>query len=150
MPPPTTIHHDPPPSTTTHRQPKYIHHHSPPPTTSQNISTTTYYHSPPSITIHHQPKYIHCHLSLPKKLTTTLQEPKYIHIQPPFDIALTVSFSSKCNIPSVTEILCEKVLISSFFKFQISTTFRSSHRRCSVRIDVLRNFAKFTGKHLTS
>ena len=25
---------------------------------------------------------------------------------------------------------------------------RSSHRRCSVREDVLRNFAKFTGKHL--
>ena len=27
-------------------------------------------------------------------------------------------------------------------------TFRSSHRRCSVRKVVLRNFAKFTGKHL--
>ena len=26
--------------------------------------------------------------------------------------------------------------------------FRSSHRRCSVRKGVLRNFAKFTGKHL--
>ena len=26
--------------------------------------------------------------------------------------------------------------------------FRSSHRRCSVRKDVLRNFTKFTGKHL--
>ena len=25
---------------------------------------------------------------------------------------------------------------------------RSSHRRCSLRKDVLRNFAKFTGKHL--
>ena len=25
---------------------------------------------------------------------------------------------------------------------------KSSHRRCSVRKDVLRNFAKFTGKHL--
>ena len=25
---------------------------------------------------------------------------------------------------------------------------RSSHRRCSVRKDVLRNFVKFTGKHL--
>ena len=25
---------------------------------------------------------------------------------------------------------------------------RSSHRRCSVRKGVLRNFAKFTGKHL--
>ena len=27
-------------------------------------------------------------------------------------------------------------------------TYRSSHRRCSVRKGVLRNFAKFTGKHL--
>ena len=26
--------------------------------------------------------------------------------------------------------------------------FRSNHQRCSVRIGVLRNFAKFTGKHL--
>ena len=26
--------------------------------------------------------------------------------------------------------------------------YRSSHRRCSVKKDVLRNFAKFTGKHL--
>ena len=26
-------------------------------------------------------------------------------------------------------------------------TFRNSHRRCSVRKDVLRNIAKFTGKH---
>ena len=25
---------------------------------------------------------------------------------------------------------------------------RSSHRRCSLRKDILRNFAKFTGKHL--
>ena len=25
---------------------------------------------------------------------------------------------------------------------------RSSHRRCSVRKDVLRNYAKFTGRHL--
>ena len=28
------------------------------------------------------------------------------------------------------------------------TTIRSSHRRCSVKKGVLRNFAKFTGKHL--
>ena len=28
------------------------------------------------------------------------------------------------------------------------TKYRSSHRRCSVRKGVLRNFAKFTGKHL--
>ena len=30
----------------------------------------------------------------------------------------------------------------------IQTNFRSSHQRCSVRKGVLRNFAKFTGKHL--
>ena len=26
--------------------------------------------------------------------------------------------------------------------------FSSSHRRCSIKIDVLKNFTKFTGKHL--
>ena len=31
---------------------------------------------------------------------------------------------------------------------KVSTDHRSSHRRCSVRKGVLRNFAKFTGKHL--
>ena len=36
----------------------------------------------------------------------------------PFDIALTVSYSSKCNI-SVMGILCDKVLINLFFKFYI-------------------------------
>ena len=39
------------------------------------------------------------------------------------------------------EILCDKVLISSFFKFQISTYIQKRHRRCCVRIGVLRNFA---------
>ena len=34
---------------------------------------------------------------------------------------------------------------SVFLSFK---TYRSSHRRCSLRKDVLRNFAKFTGKHL--
>ena len=32
--------------------------------------------------------------------------------------------------------------------FYKKTKCRSSHRRCSVRKGVLRNFAKFTGKHL--
>ena len=31
--------------------------------------------------------------------------------------------------------------------FKIARPLRSSHRRCSVRKCVLRNFAKFTGKH---
>ena len=85
----TTTHHHPPPSISTHHQPKYVHHHPLPPTTSQNISTTTHYH----------PKHIHHYLPFPKKWTTTPQKSKYIHIWPPLDIALTVSFSSKCNIP---------------------------------------------------
>ena len=29
----------------------------------------------------------------------------------------------------------------------MSTTVRSSHRRCSIKKGVLKNFAKFTGKH---
>ena len=92
------ICHQPPTSITTHYQPKYVHHH-------------------PSTT-HHQPKYIHHHPPSPKQWTTTQQKPKYIQIL----LLLTVSFSSKCNI-SVMEILCDKVSISSFFKFKISTTF---------------------------
>ena len=35
-----------------------------------------------------------------------------------------------------------------FFVFCISSNNRSSHRRCSVKNGVLRNFARFTGKHL--
>ena len=34
------------------------------------------------------------------------------------------------------------------FAITIQMTTRSSHQRCSVRKDILRNFAKFTGKHL--
>ena len=34
------------------------------------------------------------------------------------------------------------------FAITIQMTTRSSHQRCSVRKGVLRNFAKFTGKHL--
>ena len=35
-----------------------------------------------------------------------------------------------------------------FFLFCISSNNRSNYRRCSVKNSVLRNFAKFTGKHL--
>ena len=31
---------------------------------------------------------------------------------------------------------------------RVAIRFRSSHKRCSKKKDVLRNFAKFTGKHL--
>ena len=34
------------------------------------------------------------------------------------------------------------------FAITIQKAIRSSHQRCSVRKGVLRNFAKFTGKHL--
>ena len=82
-------------STTSHHQPKYTHHHPPPtkiyppppttthlhpssPTTSQNIPTATYQfqkNGPP-----------------PRKSQN-------IFIEPLFDIALTVPFSLKWNIP---------------------------------------------------
>ena len=32
--------------------------------------------------------------------------------------------------------------------YDVAGKYRSSHRKCSVRKSVLRNFAKFTGKHL--
>ena len=41
----------------------------------------------------------------------------------------------------------EKLFFSKKFSYFLRL-FRSSHRRCSVRKGVLRNFAKFTGKHL--
>ena len=33
-------------------------------------------------------------------------------------------------------------------RFLLRTPFRNSHQRCSIEIGVLRNFTKFTGKHL--
>ena len=39
-------------------------------------------------------------------------------------------------------------VILLFGRFIFLYLFRSSYRRCSVRIRVLRNFGKFTGKHL--
>ena len=38
--------------------------------------------------------------------------------------------------------------LRQFFVYWTLTSYRSSHRRCSVKKGVLRNFAKFTGKHL--
>ena len=105
MPPPTTIHHHPPPAKI----------YPPPPTTSQNISTTTHHHPPPA------------KMHLPPTTTTHKMDyhpakAKIYSYVAPFDIVLTVSFSLKCNV-SVMEILCDKVLVSSFFKFKICTTF---------------------------
>ena len=49
--------------------------------------------------------------------------------------------------------IIRKILVCNFHFYMPGvhcscTCFRSSHRRCSVRKGVLRNFAKFTGKHL--
>ena len=43
--------------------------------------------------------------------------------------------------------LCKKIYLQCYRLYNFSF-FRSSHWRCSVRKDVLQNFAKFTGKHL--
>ena len=138
-------HHS-PPSTTTYHQPKYIHHHPPLSTNSQNIS-------PLPTTAHHHPSAPTTSQNIS---TATYHFPK--NGPPPnksqnifiYNLLLTLLwqclFVRNVIFLSVTEILWDKVLISSFFKFQISTTFRSSHRRCSVRIGILRNCAKFTGK----
>ena len=71
-----------PPPTTSQNLFTKIHHYPPPPTTSQNISTTT----------HHQPKYIHHH---PKNAPPPSKSQFNIIL----DIILTLSFSSKYNIP---------------------------------------------------
>ena len=36
---------------------------------------------------------------------------------------------------------------TKFFKLYFSDLLRSSHRRCSIKKGILRNFAKFIGKH---
>ena len=51
------------------------------------------------------------------------------------------------------ELFYKKVFVKSFAKFTVNVSagvsfIRSSHRRCSVRKGVLKNFAKLTGKHL--
>ena len=44
-------------------------------------------------------------------------------------------------------LLADSLLVCRTVKTE-TKLFRSSHRRCPVRKDVLRNFAKFTGEHL--
>ena len=118
--------------------PTTIYQHLQPPTTSQNISTTThhqpkyrYHHPPPAkiyppppTTTHHQTKYIHHH---PPPPTTTQKED---HHPAKGKIYSNITSFWHCfnsffffEIRYTTEILCDKVLISSFFKFKISTTF---------------------------
>ena len=97
-----TTNHDPPPSSTTY-------HHLPPPTTIQNICTTT----------HHQPKYIHHYLPFPKKMDHHPTKAKIYS----YTTSFRHCFNSFFFFPSVTDILSDEVLINSFFKFQITTTF---------------------------
>ena len=48
----------------------------------------------------------------------------------------------------------QKVITSTLLKYyfksflKVMVIYRRSHRRCSIRKGVLKNFAKFTGKHL--
>ena len=62
---------------------------------------------------------------------------------------MTTTFSRGISM-MLTTILWpgETILIVICFMTVSVTTFRSSHRRCSVRNCVLRNFVKFTGKRL--
>ena len=105
-PPQPTTHHNPPPPTTIdhHPLPSRIHYHHPPtPTTSQNISATIYHFPkngpPPCI---NQNIFIYNLLQILFKQFLFLRNAIFL---------------------SVTTILCDKVLISSFSKLQISTTF---------------------------
>ena len=111
---PTTIHYHPPPakihspSPTTNHQPKYMHHHRLPHTTSQNTSTNTY-----------------CFLKNgpPRRKSQN----KFIYN---FLLAL------QCCFP------WRRFCVTKFWSVRFSSSkflliFRSSHRRCSVRIGVL-------------
>ena len=55
----------------------------------------------------------------------------------------TVSTRSSFN--TILKIIFESAFTNSS---DFAEKNRSNHRRCSIRKDVLRNFAKFTGKHL--
>ena len=62
-----------------------------------------------------------------------------------FDLVLKMPLkaSIKASVGS-TFLALAAICLNTSFPF----TFRSSHRRCSVRKSVLRNFSKCTGKHL--
>ena len=62
----------------------------------------------------------------------------------------TQTFDKVLNTPSSTTPLTAMLLFSlrKSPNYHLQINQRSSHRRCSVRKDVPRNFAKFTGKHL--
>ena len=121
----TTTHHDPPPAkiypptpTTTHHLSKYIHHHPapakiypPPPTISQKMN---HHHAKAKI-YSYIVSFWHCFNSF-------------------FFFEMQYCFPSRRFC--VTKFRSVRFSSSKFL-----LTFRSSHRRCSVRIGVLRNFA---------
>ena len=129
MPPPTMIHHDLPPSTTTHHQQKYVHHHQPPTTTT-----------------HHQPKYMHHH-PLPHTTSQNTSPTTYYFPKngpPPrksqnifiYNLLLALQYCFPWRRFCVTKFWSVRFSSSKFLLI-----FRSSHRRCSVRIGVIRHFA---------
>ena len=98
-------------STTIHHLAKYIQHQPPPPTTSQNISTTTHHHlppakvyPPPSINSYHYQK----NGPLLRKYITSFRS----CFNSFFFFEVRQSFKWR-------RVLCDKVLISSFFKFKL-------------------------------
>ena len=119
MPPPTTIHHDPPPSTTTHHQPKYIHYyppqakiHPPLPNTSQKVD--------------HHPARQSQNMFIYNRLLALLKQFLFLWN------AIFFPWRRFC---------LTKFWSVRFSSFKFLLKIRSSHRRCSVRIGALRNFA---------
>ena len=112
--------HHPPQSTT-------IHHHPP----------LAKIYPPPTTTIQHHPPPAKIYLPLPttsKKMDHHSAKAKiYSYITSFWHCLDSFFFLPNTLFLSVSEILCHKVLISSFFRFQISSTSRSSYRWCYVR-----------------
>ena len=125
MPRLTTTHHDPPPAkiypptpTTTHHLSKYIHHHPapakiypPPPTISQKMD---HHHAKAKI-YSYIISFWHCFKSF-------------------FFLEMQYCIPSR-------RFCVTKFRSVGFSSSKFLLTFRSNHRRCSVRIGVLRNFA---------
>ena len=62
-----------------------------------------------------------------------------------------VAYIKSVDTVTCLNFLCQKGGLTFPFVniWQSSFTFKSSHRKCSVRKGVLKNFAKSTGKHLS-
>ena len=129
MPRPTTIDHHPPPAKIYPPPPTPAKIYPPPPTTSQNISTTTHYHPPPAKIYPPPPN----------------TSPKMDHHPAKAKIYSYITCSWHCfNMQYCfpwRRFCMTKFWSVRFLSSKILLTFRSSHRRCSVRIGVVRNFA---------